>query len=100
MMCVPFAETLVSEHCPAGSASNAVGKVVGSSAQRVWATPEPPSPSAALTDTPTGAVYQPFDPFGAPGLSVIVVIGSCTSYAPASHTFSGASGLGKPRSSV
>ncbi len=63
---------------PAGMSPNADGGVAGSSTQRVSATPEPPS-SAALTETPTGPVYQPLFPFGTAGDRLIVVTGAAES---------------------
>ena len=60
----------------------AVGVVAGSATQRVSNTPEPPGSSVAHTATPTALLYQPFEPFGVPGLSAIVVIGGVVSTAP------------------
>ena len=57
---------------------NTDGGVAGSSTQRVPATPEPPL-SSALTDTPTGSVYQPLLPFGTAGDRLIVVAGAVES---------------------
>jgi hypothetical protein len=38
--------------------------------------------SVALTVTPTGLLYQPFEPLGAAGLNVIVVVGGVVSETP------------------
>src|SRR5438105_2958019 len=54
--------------------SNVGGGLAGSSTQRVWATPEPPVSSSAETVAWTFVVYQPFEPFGEPGLRLIVVV--------------------------
>ena len=57
---------------------NSDGGVDGSSTQRVSATPDPPL-SSALTDTPTGSVYQSLFPFGTAGDTMIVVTGAAES---------------------
>jgi hypothetical protein len=62
---------------PAGRSANAAGGATGSSTQRVSATRLLKS-VAAMTAC-TGETYQPADPFGAAGVSVVVVAGGVES---------------------
>ena len=65
-----------------GQVVEVVGTVAGSRTHRVWYTPDPPELSVAVTEMPTGVLYQPFEPVGALGLSAIVVVGGVVSDTP------------------
>src|SRR5262245_53930244 len=91
-VCCPSVPTLDTEQ-NAGRSAKPAGGLGRSRAHRFAETV--PSASVAETVTPTVLLYQPFEPSGDAGLSVIVVVGgsSVASYAP----MSGAGPRGTPR---
>src|SRR5262249_28421905 len=73
-VCCASAATLASEHATFGRSPKLDGTLAGSRTHRVCATV--PAASVADTVTPTVLLYQPFEPSGEAGLSVIVVVGA------------------------